>query len=155
MSRKQYPFSRKIKVHYFPDYFTMTYHFMGRFFLLCSKVDFSWKLQVRWLKKRKNKVGVVTQLCQHTFNLKNNFFSNFISKFGLSSVGAARKVSPNCSQEKMTFFQLLQYSLGLGLGTIGDFSSEQLLHDPLASLFKFLVVFAFYLIFIITRFHNF
>ena len=44
MSRKQYPFFRKIKVHYFPDHFNMIYHFMGRFFLLCSKVDFSWKL---------------------------------------------------------------------------------------------------------------
>ena len=30
---------------------------------------------------------------------------------------------------------------------IGDFSSEQLLHDPLASPFKFLVVSAVYLIF--------
>ena len=44
MSRKQYPFFRKIKVHCFPDHFNMIYHFMGRFFLLCSKVDFSWKL---------------------------------------------------------------------------------------------------------------
>ena len=43
MSRK-YPFFRKIKVHYFPYHFNMIYHFMGRFFLLCSKVDFSWKL---------------------------------------------------------------------------------------------------------------
>ena len=49
-------------------------------------------------KKRKNKVGVATQLCQHTFNLKKKF--KFISKLGLGSVRAARKVSPNYSQEK-------------------------------------------------------
>ena len=30
----------------------------------------------------------------------------------------------------MSFFQLFQYCLGSGLGTIGDFSSKQLLHDP-------------------------
>ena len=30
----------------------------------------------------------------------------------------------------LSFFQLFQYCLGSGLGTIGDFSSEQLLHDP-------------------------
>ena len=30
----------------------------------------------------------------------------------------------------MSFFQLFQYCMGSGLGTIGDFSSEQLLHDP-------------------------
>ena len=31
----------------------------------------------------------------------------------------------------MLFFQLFQYYLGPGKPTIGDFSSEQLLHDPL------------------------
>ena len=31
----------------------------------------------------------------------------------------------------MSFFQLFQYCLGSGLGTIGDYSSEQLLRDPL------------------------
>ena len=31
----------------------------------------------------------------------------------------------------MSFFQPFQYCLGLGLGTIGDFSSEQLLNDLL------------------------
>ena len=30
----------------------------------------------------------------------------------------------------MSFFQLFQYCLGSGLGTIGDFSSKQLLLDP-------------------------
>ena len=30
----------------------------------------------------------------------------------------------------MSFFQLFQYYLGLGKRTIGDFSSELLLHDP-------------------------
>ena len=30
----------------------------------------------------------------------------------------------------MSFFQLFQYCLGSGLGTIGDYSSEQLQHDP-------------------------
>ena len=30
----------------------------------------------------------------------------------------------------MSFFQLFQYCLRSGLGTIGDFSSEQLLHGP-------------------------
>ena len=30
----------------------------------------------------------------------------------------------------MSFFQLFQYCLGSGLGIIGDFSSEQLQHDP-------------------------
>ena len=30
----------------------------------------------------------------------------------------------------MLFFQLFQYCLGSGLGTIGDFFSEQLPHDP-------------------------
>ena len=40
-------------------------------------------------KKEKNKGDVVTQLCQHTFNKRNLFFSNFISKLGLGSVGAA------------------------------------------------------------------
>ena len=30
----------------------------------------------------------------------------------------------------MSFFQLFQYCLGQGKRTIGDFSSEQLLHDP-------------------------
>ena len=34
----------------------------------------------------------------------------------------------------MSFFELFQYCLGSGLGTIGDFSSEQLLHDPFAML---------------------
>ena len=29
----------------------------------------------------------------------------------------------------MSFFQLFQYCQGSGLGTTGDFSSEQLLHD--------------------------
>lgn len=29
----------------------------------------------------------------------------------------------------MSFFQFFQYCLGSGLGTTGDFSSEQLLHD--------------------------
>ena len=32
--------------------------------------------------------------------------------------------------DDMSFFQLFQYCLGSGLGTIGDFSSDQLLHDP-------------------------
>ena len=50
----------------------------------------------------------------------------------MGSVGAARKISPDWSQKTMTsFFQLFQYYLGSGLGTIGDFSSEQLLHDPI------------------------
>ena len=31
----------------------------------------------------------------------------------------------------MPFFELFQYCLVSGLGTIGDFSSEPLLHDPL------------------------
>ena len=31
----------------------------------------------------------------------------------------------------MSFFQLFHFCLGSGLGTIGDLSSEQLLHDPL------------------------
>ena len=30
----------------------------------------------------------------------------------------------------MPFFKLFQYCLGSGNRTIGDFSSEQLLHDP-------------------------
>ena len=34
----------------------------------------------------------------------------------------------------MSFFQLFQYCLGSGLGTTGDFSSEQLLRDPFAML---------------------
>ena len=32
--------------------------------------------------------------------------------------------------DDMSFFELFQYCLGSGLGCIGDFSSEQLLHDP-------------------------
>ena len=48
--QKTIPIFRKIKRHSFPDHFNMMYHFMGRFFLLCSKVDISWKLQVLWLK---------------------------------------------------------------------------------------------------------
>ena len=31
----------------------------------------------------------------------------------------------------MPFFQLFQYRLGSGKRTIGDFSSEHLLHDPM------------------------
>ena len=31
----------------------------------------------------------------------------------------------------MSFFQLFQYCLGSGKRAIGDFSSEQLVHDPL------------------------
>ena len=43
-------------------------------------------------------------------------------------------MSPDWSQktiDDMPFFKLFQYCLRLGLDTIGDFSSEQLLHDPL------------------------
>ena len=47
----------------------------------------------------------------------------------------SRKVSPDWSRKTMTsFFELFQYWLGSGLGTIGDFSSEQLLHDPFGML---------------------
>ena len=47
-----------------------------------------------------------------------------------SCVGAAWKVSPDWPQKTMmSFFQLFQYCLGSGLGTIGDYSSEQLQHD--------------------------
>ena len=46
-------------------------------------------------------------------------------------VGAARKVLSWLVAENndMSFFQLFQYCLESGLGTIGEFSSEQLLHD--------------------------
>ena len=48
-------------------------------------------------------------------------------------VGAAGKVSPNWSQETMIFHSSNSFSnkhcLGSGECTIGDFSSEQLLHD--------------------------
>ena len=45
----------------------------------------------------------------------------------MSSVGAARKVSPNWSHETMTCH--LSNCLGSGKRTFGDFSSEQLPHD--------------------------
>ena len=48
-------------------------------------------------------------------------------------VGAAGKVSPNWSQETLIFHSSNcfsnKYCLGSGKRTIGDFSSEQLLHD--------------------------
>ena len=48
-----------------------------------------------------------------------------------SCVGAARKVSPDCSQKTMTChsFNCFSFCLGSGLGTIADFSSKQLPHD--------------------------
>ena len=52
------------------------------------------------------------------------------SKFELCrscSLGLSWLVAEN---NDLSFFQLFQYCLGSGLGTIGDFSSEQLLHDP-------------------------
>ena len=48
----------------------------------------------------------------------------------LVNVGVAHKVSPNWSQETMIFYSFNCFSIvwGQGAGTIGDFSSEQLLH---------------------------
>ena len=43
-------------------------------------------------------------------------------------MGSARKVSPYWSQETMTYSSSNCFSFGLWLGTIGDFSSEQMLH---------------------------
>ena len=48
---------------------------------------------------------------------------------GMGSVGAARKVSPNWFILPILFW----YCLESGLGTIGDFSSEQMLHNKLHS----------------------
>ena len=55
-----------------------------------------------------------------------------ITTQSFSRVGAACKVSLDWSQKTMTshFLKLFQYFWGSGLGTIGDFSSEQMLHDP-------------------------
>ena len=48
-----------------------------------------------------------------------------------SCVEAACKVSWLVAENNgMSFFELFQYCLGSGLGTIGDFFSAQLLHDP-------------------------
>ena len=51
----------------------------------------------------------------------------------MSSVAAARKVSPNWPLQTMTCHSSHCFSIvwGLGKRTIGDFSSEQLLHDPI------------------------
>ena len=59
-------------------------------------------------------------------------FCNLID-LEISRVAAARKVSPDWSQETMTFHSSSCFSIVLGSGkrTSGDFSSEQLLHDPL------------------------
>ena len=53
MSRKQYTFFRKIKVHYFPDHFNMIYHFMGRFFSFMFKGGFLLETMGTLVKKRK------------------------------------------------------------------------------------------------------
>ena len=39
----------------------------------------------------------------------------------------------------MSFFQLFQHRLGSGKRTIGDFSSEQLLHDPVMKMINYVV----------------
>ena len=115
MSRKQYPFLGQYK-------FTLFLIILTRFIILWA--DFCFYVQ-RWIslgnyryfglkKKKRNKGGVSNTINVTAHLIKKKLCSNYISKFCVGSVGAARKVSRNCLQEKWHSFNCFSIVWGRG-----------------------------------------